>query len=82
MKAGDKVTIYGKWVTEEDPEGEATLVKKIMDGPGYEFWRVQFKGESGLYHRFIRKELERCLSRKTHRVRSGQSTSQSGGVPS
>ena len=51
MKQGDRVTIYQDPLTQESPEGEATLVyiedanAGIYDGYLVQRWAVQFKGE-------------------------------------
>lgn len=51
MKAGDKVMIYQKPLTEEDEEGMATLVERTDKGAGewngrdVERWLVSFDGD-------------------------------------
>lgn len=54
MKKGDVVTIYEYPVTQEKPEGQAVLLRKVSDGVLYqlgdsedlylELWKVRFLG--------------------------------------
>ena len=44
MKKGDKVMIYIDPIQETVPEGEATLIKRLLrsNSQGCEYWRVKF----------------------------------------
>ncbi len=62
--AGKKLTIHQRPLTQEQPEGEATLIKCLrgsshFDYPGLivEEWEVKFDGESKTYERIIAAEL-------------------------
>ena len=59
MKAGDKIKIYGKPVTREDFEGDATLIEEYLpdEGDGLSMWVVTFDDSPGVqYLRTIYKE--------------------------
>lgn len=49
MKKDDIITIYESWRTQEKPEGQAKLVKKIMEGDDYEYWKVHFVNDERIY---------------------------------
>jgi hypothetical protein len=55
MKPGDKVIIYQRPITKEDPEGTATLVEQIGEdvGDGLTLWVVCFPRERATYVRTI-----------------------------
>jgi len=60
MKKGEVVTIHEDPITEEKPEGEAKLLKKIDEDhhavrPRCEFWQVKFLDEKYKRLRFIKK---------------------------
>lgn len=50
--------IYAKPLTRQEPEGEATLIEKLADGPVLEMWKVHFNGDAfaDTYYRAVRKE--------------------------
>jgi len=56
MKKGDKVRIYQKPITEEDFEGEATLIRKDLTDKknNLEVWWVKFKGDTREFRRTIK----------------------------
>lgn len=57
LKAGDKVTIYKDPISQEKPEGKATLVERESIGmDGEEQWLVRFHGDSDLVSRCIYEE--------------------------
>ena len=62
MKAGDIVDIYQKWITKEDYEGKAKLIKKLdakevfPSGKIGERWEVSFLGDGYTVTRWILKE--------------------------
>lgn len=47
MKKGDKVMIYEDPITEQKPEGVATLIKELSRDTGYGLscWEVRFDGD-------------------------------------
>jgi len=54
MKTRDTVMIYEDPITQQKPEGIATLIKKIDDlGDGLERWNVRFVGEIDVYERTV-----------------------------
>lgn len=61
FKIGQTVPIFKDWRTEEDKEGEATLVKpRIIENDG-EFWEVHFKGDNDMVEiccRWIKKPMK------------------------
>lgn len=55
LRPGDRVEVYQYPLTDENPEGAATLVRPIGDDPvtGVEFWAVKFPGDDGEYDRWV-----------------------------
>jgi hypothetical protein len=55
MKPGDKVMIYQRPITQEDPEGKAKLIEQIGEdvGDGLTMWLVKFPDEESTYVRTI-----------------------------
>jgi len=56
MKVGDVVTIYEDPFSEKKPERKAELIALLKDDGDMEYWLVEFKGEAGLFGRWIKKE--------------------------
>ena len=69
MKKHTIVMIYQDPITQEKPEGEALLLRKVADWPdGLERWKVCFRGEDGeVYERTIRAESQ-LLTQQTKRA--------------
>ena len=65
MKQGDKVMIYSKPLTREEPEGEAILVKQLEGYDGNQplrRWKVKFTGEGEPeVYRFILPEVGQSI---------------------
>jgi hypothetical protein len=59
LKPGNKVTIFIDPMTEQDPEGEAVLVKLLMidlqGDPPLDYWRVRFLEDNSTVDRFIKR---------------------------
>ena len=57
MNKGDKVTIYKDPYTEQEAEGEATLLEKIDTDDLFEQWLIRFDGddERSVVQRYILK---------------------------
>jgi len=59
LRPGDKVTVYIDPITEEDPEGEAGLLKLLMvdlqGEPPLDYWRVRFLEDDSTADRFIKR---------------------------
>ena len=79
MKAHDKVTIYHDPITEDNPEGEAYLLKLIrLEPDGLERWKVCFEGDDGaVYDRLIKPSYPpitpaRASTRAGHQVLTRQ----------
>ena len=53
MKRGDKVMIYQDPLTQENPEGEAILVRCVESGAPVERWRVAFGNDDPIVERKI-----------------------------
>lgn len=59
MKKGDIVEIYQKWITKEEYEGKAKLIKKLdgkevfQSGKIGELWEVRFPGDGYTVTRWI-----------------------------
>ena len=57
MKVGDKVIVYSKPLTHDQPEGEARLIKRLRADGGikdFSYWKVEFTEEPGTtYSRWI-----------------------------
>jgi len=50
MKPGDTVTIFENSLTHDKPEGQAKLVKCLIEDNGianYKYWEVEFTEEPG-----------------------------------
>jgi len=69
MKAGDIVNIYQKWITKEDYEGKAKLIRKLVirkldakevfqSGKMDELWEVKFLDEDYTVTRWILRESD------------------------
>ena len=59
LRPGDKVTVYIDPKTEQNPEGEAVLVKLLMvdlqGEPMLDYWQVRFLDDDSTANRFIKR---------------------------
>jgi len=56
-KVGDVVTIYRDPLLKHRPEGKARLVEKLSSSePRFEYWKVQFLGETITCFRVVEKK--------------------------
>ena len=55
MKRGDIVTIYEKIIAEEQPEGEAELLRLQFSRSDVEYWKVRFLSDGYECCRFIKR---------------------------
>lgn len=56
MKSGDVMMIYHDQMTQESPEGKATLIEQSI-GPSFvgaqEYWKVKFLADGEVVYRWI-----------------------------
>ena len=55
MKEGDLVTIFEDPLTKQKAEGEALLIKQVMDDRFQELWLVSFQADQRKCYRWIKK---------------------------